>query len=291
MIDEHDLTFTPLRGLGPTYNPFYASISPLLDSLTFDDVVCNLKTYESHIQQQSEEHKPQYYPPTTHFTQTGQTQQGNTRGGRTNHVQGRNQGRNTPRSQLCFKHGHRVINCYERFNQDFKQPPWQPNPGKGINTNSMPQENIVNANEMAHPHMNTWYPNSEASHHVTHNATNLQNQVTYTVQDQLYIGNCQGMKILSIGNSTLPSRHKPSKLNNILHLPTITKNLLYVHQFALDNNVFIEFYAFFCLVKDNKTGQVVLKGTHKDSLYVLLIIHKCHAYLGEKALMKHGTTD
>ena len=38
MLNEHDLTFALLRGLGSTYNPFYASASPLLDSLTFDDV-------------------------------------------------------------------------------------------------------------------------------------------------------------------------------------------------------------------------------------------------------------
>ena len=74
MIDEHDLTFALLRGLGLTYNPFYASTNPILDSLTFDDVVCNLKTYESHLQQQTEEHKSQIFPPTTHFTQVGQTE-------------------------------------------------------------------------------------------------------------------------------------------------------------------------------------------------------------------------
>ena len=130
----------------------------------------------------------------------------------------------------------------------------------------MSQANIVNANELAHPYTKTWYTNSGASHHVTPNATNLQNRVTYTGQDQLYIGNGQGMKILSTGNSSLSSQHKSVKLNNILHVPAITKNLLYVHQFALDNNVFIEFHAFFCLVKDNKTEQVLLKGTHKDGL-------------------------
>ena len=53
--------------------------------------------------------------------------------------------------------------------------------------------------------------------------------------------------------------------------------------FTHDNNVFIEFHPFFCLVKDNKTGHVMLKGTHKDGLYVLHSIHKHHAYLGEKA--------
>ena len=67
MIDEHDLTFALLVGLGSTYNPFYATTSSLLGSLTFDCVVCNLKTYESHLQRQSEERKSQIFPPTTHF--------------------------------------------------------------------------------------------------------------------------------------------------------------------------------------------------------------------------------
>ena len=57
-MTEEDLTFSLLRGLPPPYNAFYASTSPLLDSLTFDDVVSNLRTYESHLLRQAEEHKP-----------------------------------------------------------------------------------------------------------------------------------------------------------------------------------------------------------------------------------------
>ena len=110
ILNEHDLTFALLRGLGSTYNPFYASTSPLLDSLIFDDVACNLKTYESHLQRQSEDHTSTIFPPTAHVTQTGQTDQGYNRGGRTNRGRGTHQGRNTPRCQFCFKHGHRVIN-------------------------------------------------------------------------------------------------------------------------------------------------------------------------------------
>ena len=111
---------------------------------------------------------------------------------------------------------------------------------------------MVITNEILHPQTNTWYPDSGASHHVTPNTDNLQNRVTYAGQDPLYIGNDQGMKILSTRNSVLSSQHKNFALNNILHVPTTTKNLLYVHQFTLDNNVFIEFHPFFCLVKDKK---------------------------------------
>ena len=132
----------------------------------------------------------------------------------------------------------------------------------GRTINPTPQENMIIANEIPHPQTNTWYPDSRASHHVTPNADNLHNQVPYAGQDQLYIGNDQG-------NSVLSSQPKSFALKNILHVPTITKNLLFVHQFTLDNNVFIEFHPYFCLVKDKKTGHVLLKGTHKDGLYVL----------------------
>ena len=103
---------------------------------------------------------------------------------------------------------------------------------------------MIIANEISHPQTNTWYPDSGSSHHVTPNADNLHNRVPYAGQDQLYIGNGQGMKILSAGNSVLSSQPKSFALNNILHVPTITKNLLFVHQFTIENNVFIEFHPY-----------------------------------------------
>ena len=93
------------------------------------------------------------------------------------------------------------------------------------------------------------------------------------------------MKSTTSWSRLVTSQHKSFDLN-ILHVPAITKNLLSVHQFTLDNNVFIEFYPFFCLVKDNKTWHVLLKGTHIDGLYVMHSIPKHHAYLGEKAPTK-----
>ena len=66
-------------------------------------------------------------------------------------------------------------------------------------------------------------------------------------------------------------------------MPLITKNLLSVHKFALDKNVFIEFHAFFCMVKDNKTREVVMRGTHKNGLYILSHMHQFTANVGERA--------
>ena len=121
-MTEEDLTFSLLRGLPPPYNAFYASTSPLLDSLTFDDVVTNLCTYESHLLTQAKEHKPPEFAPCAKFTQSHNQVPHHNKGGRSNRGQGRNQGKNQPRYQFCFKYGHRAVNCIESFNKDFVQP-------------------------------------------------------------------------------------------------------------------------------------------------------------------------
>lgn len=43
----------------------------------------------------------------------------------------------------------------------------------------------------------------------------------------------------------------------------ITKILLSVAQFAIDNNMFFEFHPYFCLVKDRATRKVYFKGDLK----------------------------
>jgi hypothetical protein len=47
------------------------------------------------------------------------------------------------------------------------------------------------------------------------------------------------------------------------------KNLISVHHFALDNNVFIEFHPYFFLIKDKKNEKGALHGPCKDGLYPL----------------------
>jgi hypothetical protein len=39
-------------------------------------------------------------------------------------------------------------------------------------------------------------------------------------------------------------------LNIVLHVPAATKNLISVHKFTLDNDMFIEFHPFYFLIKD-----------------------------------------
>jgi histone deacetylase 1/2 len=85
------------------------------------------------------------------------------------------------------------------------------------------------------------------------------------------MGNGQGLSILSNGSSIFTSpQHTQTKLilNNLLHVPAITKNLISVSQFAKDNSVFFEFHPDHCVVKSQVTKEILLQGAvGGDGLY------------------------
>lgn len=77
--------------------------------------------------------------------------------------------------------------------------------------------------------------------------------------------------IKNIGQSVFPSPFESSKiftLKDLLHVPSITKNLLCVSKFALDNNVFFEFHSHSCFVKDQISKKVLLEGKLRNGLYI-----------------------
>ena len=79
------------------------------------------------------------------------------------------------------------------------------------------------------------------------------------------------MQVLGSSSSCLQNFKFPLYLNNLLHVPSITKNLLSVSKFALDNNVFFEFYPYHCNVKSQATNKVILSGiVGADGLYSFL---------------------
>ena len=69
-----------------------------------------------------------------------------------------------------------------------------------------------------------------------------------------------GLAIQHIGQSIFPSQFssKLLALKQLLHVPSISKNLLSVSKFAHDNNVFFEFHSNHCFVKDQVTRIVLL---------------------------------
>lgn len=77
---------------------------------------------------------------------------------------------------------------------------------------------------------------------------------------------CQGLSVTSMGSSSFKSPLSLSftlTLQNLLHVPTITKNLL-----SVSKSVFFEFYPDVCLVKSQGSNEILFKGLlGQDGLY------------------------
>jgi histone deacetylase 1/2 len=114
---------------------------------------------------------------------------------------------------------------------------------------------------------NEWHPNTRATHHLTNNANNIHMfNDDDNSQDHIQVANGAGLDILHSGSSTFSSPSKSFLLKQILCVPEINKNLLSVHRFYLDNNVFFEFHASFFLMKDY-LGNILHRGPLSNGLY------------------------
>jgi hypothetical protein len=117
--------------------------------------------------------------------------------------------------------------------------------------------------------INPMYTESKATDHITGDLDRLMMHEPYTGTDQIHTTNGSGVDITHIGNSIIPTTAQPLTLNHVLHVPSAHKNLISVHRFTLDNDIFIEFHPFFFLIKDRRTRKVLLRGLCKGGLYPL----------------------
>jgi len=91
----------------------------------------------------------------------------------------------------------------------------------------------------------------------------------YNGNDNLHVGDGKGLSITHIGHTKIYNPHRSFTLSNVLHVFAITKPLLSIQKFCLDNNVYFEFHHFLFYVKDLNTNEVLLSGQSKDGFYTL----------------------
>jgi len=162
--------------------------------------------------------------------------------------------------QICNKFGISALNCWYHYESS----------PSTINANTFTQDNkkasILGTPSTLHDPLS--YPDSGATHHLTPDA--LNHKTPYTGSKMVKIGNNTSLSIKNIGFATYTTPNFSTKfsLTHLLHVPSISKNLLSVSKFARDNHVFFEFHADHCLVKHQKTKQTLLHGKVKDGLYV-----------------------
>jgi hypothetical protein len=87
----------------------------------------------------------------------------------------------------------------------------------------------------------------------------------------MMLSNGQGLPITSIGATSFHSLHNPHTtltLKYLLLVLNITKNLIFVSQFAKITMYFYFFCPDICLVKSQATSKTLLQGSlRKDKLY------------------------
>jgi len=297
-VDNEDLTDKILKELGDDYRELVRAVQARENAISFDELHEKLLMFEASLQETNK--LVNCFPPTTHptnrtsgrypFTNVGHSTPKNSEGNWHSFVDqqhrypGQNQfvashnttnsNRPPPRlylsySQICGLQGHTAKKCPSfrlvPLNNDQSYSPtlWQP------------QANLAVTNP---PNRSPWLLDSGASYHITSDLQNLAHHLPYVDTDDVMIRDIKGLRIRHLGSTKLHSSTHSFNLHNILCVPDIKCNLLYVYQFCVDNNVSIEFLPWCFLVKDLLTGEIHAKGKIKEGVYDWSCIVTPHSF-------------
>jgi histone deacetylase 1/2 len=164
----------------------------------------------------------------------------------------RNRGQN-PRCQLCQNFSHIAPHCPQFQQWGYDQQ----------STANLVQRNLSSTGSV------DWFPDTGANQHVTLDLATLIASEPYLCNDNLHVGDGKGLPISHLDHTKIYIPHRSFTLSNALHVPAITKSLLSVQKFCLDNNVYFEFHPRVIYVKDLNSHEVLFSGQSKDGLYVL----------------------
>lgn len=112
-----------------------------------------------------------------------------------------------------------------------------------------------------------WYMDSGATSHMTNNPGNFSSYVNKSISRYIIVGNGAQIPIHGTGNQTLPIYFPHLHLNNVLHAPSLIKNLLSVHRLTTENNISIEFGPYGIDVKDFPTRTPLLRRPAHIEVY------------------------
>ncbi|XP_060669134.1 uncharacterized protein LOC132800144 [Ziziphus jujuba] len=106
--------------------------------------------------------------------------------------------------------------------------------------NHNPTTNVVSTSLQKDP---SWFLDSGATNHAVADGDSLLEQIEYQCNNKLVVGNGQNLEITHLSNTFLLSLSMMIKLNIVLVVPCIAKNLLSISQLTQDNELTAEFTA------------------------------------------------
>ena len=142
--------------------------------------------------------------------------------------------------QICSRSGHSAINCFKRLDTINSAP-----------TNHNAIANLASVDNTIGD--GSWYPDSGATHHITNDMANLNISTPYNGFDTLAVGNGAGLPITHVRATNLHTESGILPLQNVLLVPSISKNLLSVSRFCCDNRASMKFLPTSFIAKDQVT--------------------------------------
>lgn len=157
--------------------------------------------------------------------------------------------------QICGKTSHQALDSFHRmdFTYQGRNPP--------------PQLSAMAAQTNAISEDPEWFANSGANAHITNNLNNLTIQQPFEGIDTVEVGNGSGLNIDNAGSALIHTPKSVFHLNNLLHCPKASTNLIYNQCFCIDNHCYFVLTASHFFVKDMITKVILLADKTENGLY------------------------
>lgn len=182
--DEEIISYI-LAGLGSEYDPLVTSITTRNDPITLGDLYAHMMSFELRLdhnntvfQMSSANNVNRSQPQSRGNGKSGRGRGRNynnspakSSGGRGNSSQGGPR----PTCQICSKIGHDALCCYKRFDHGYQ-----------------PEDKVAAAANSAYSVDSSWYVDTGATDHITHDLERLTTRERYTGNDQVQVANGTG---------------------------------------------------------------------------------------------------
>jgi hypothetical protein len=252
-LEDEDVICYILAGLDFEYNPFVEAFTAKTEPWTLNDLYSQLLIVEACVESQKEQ---QQISANAAFRGGRGGSCGPMRGcGDGGSHGGRGGGRGNNRKipwQVHGKTGHSALHCYKRFDANYNG-----------------EEKYANAATTRYNVDTEWYTDTGTTDHITSELDKLTTHEKYGGGDQVHTVGDSGMPIRHIGQSTISSHGRNLILKDILHVPTASKSLVFVHKFTHDNNAFFEIHPWYFFLKDQGTRKLFLEGKCRNDLYLI----------------------
>jgi hypothetical protein len=168
-----------------------------------------------------------------------------------------------PQCQICGKTGHLALDCFHRVNFSYqgRQPL--------AKHTAIASTNMTNAINASSSTQSSWISDIGATDHFTPDISHIPDCHEYCGNEQVTVGNGQSLPINHTGNSQLYASSHLFKLHHVLHVPSMSSNLLSVHKFCKDNNASFYFDASKFCIKDLSSRRLLYNGLSECGLYTI----------------------